>query len=295
MTGKIPLKWRLEAFTLRLLLVFFRLLGPDHGSATGGAIARFVGPKLGVSKRAYVNLELIFPGIAIEEADRIVRGMWENLGRTAAEYAHLDKFDPNREGGRMTVRNLDRLETLLAEGHGVIFVGGHLGNWELQVIVATRMGVQVMAVYRAANNVLVDAMIAELRARHVTPHLAPKGAAGARRLVGWLRQGKSVALLVDQKMNDGIAVPFMGRMAMCPPAPAQLARRFNCPILPAMIRRTEGAHFEIVLGEPVRVAHSDDRDADIVAAITAYNAQLEAFIRCYPEQWLWLHRRWPES
>ena len=295
MRVKTPLKWRVEAFMLRLLLVFFRLLGPDISSATGGMIARFVGPNLGVSKRAYRNLELIFPGIAIEEADRIVRDMWENLGRTAAEYAHLDKFDPYCAGGRMTVRNRDRLETLLAEGQGVIFVGGHLGNWELQTIAATRMGIQVMAVYRAANNVLVDAIIADLRARHVTPHLAPKGAAGARQLVGWLRQGHSAAMLVDQKMNDGIAAPFLGQMAMCPPAPAQLARRFNYPILPAMIRRVGGAHFEIVLGEPVRVAHSEDRDADILDAVTAYNAQLEAFIRRYPEQWLWLHRRWPES
>ncbi len=295
MTSQIPLKWRIEAVALRLLLALFRLLGPDRASAMGGAIARFVGPKLGVSKRARSNLDLIFPGIANEQAEWIVRGMWENLGRTAAEYAHLDKFDPYREGGRMTVRNRARLETLLAEGQGVIFVGGHLGNWELQTIAATRLGVQVMAVYRAANNVLVDAMIAALRARHVTPHLAPKGAAGARELVGWLRQGNSAAMLVDQKMNDGIAAPFMGRMAMCPPAPAQLARRFNYPILPAMMRRVGGAHFEIVLGEPVRVAHSDDRDADILAAVAAYNGQLEAFIRRYPEQWLWLHRRWPES
>ena len=295
MVEAIPVKWRLEATILRLLLWGFGLLGVERASATGGAIARVVGPKLGVNKRAAHNLKLIFPDITDEALARITREMWENLGRTAAEYAHLDKFDPYREGGRILVRNLDRLDDLLTEGRGVIFVGGHLGNWELQTIAAARKGIPVMAVYRAANNVLVDALIADLRARHVTPNLAPKGATGARQLVGWLKQGKSVAMLVDQKMNDGIAAPFMGRMAMCAPAPAQLARRFGCPILPAMIRRTAGAQFEIVLGEPVYVAQSDDRDADLLAAITAYNSQLEAFIRRYPGQWLWLHRRWPES
>lgn len=295
MTDTIPVKWRLEAAILRLLLWGFGLLGVERASATGGAIARFIGPKLGVNKRAARNLKLIFPDITDEAIALITREMWENLGRTAAEYAHLDKFDPYREGGRIIVRNIDRLEDLTAQGRGVIFVGGHLGNWELQPLAATHKGIPVMAVYRAANNVLGDAPIADLRARYVTPHLAPKGATGARQLVRWLKQGKSVAMLVDQKMNDGVTAPFMGRMAMCAPAPAQLARRFGYPILPAMIRRTGGAQFEIVLGDPVHVAQSDDREADMLAAITEYNAQLERFIRRYPGQWLWLHRRWPES
>ncbi|HAM47877.1 MAG TPA: lipid A biosynthesis acyltransferase, partial [Alphaproteobacteria bacterium] len=149
MVEAIPVKWRLEATILRLLLWGFGLLGVERASAMGGAIARVVGPKLGVNKRAAHNLKLIFPDITDEALARITREMWENLGRTAAEYAHLDKFDPYREGGRILVRNLDRLDDLLTEGRGVIFVGGHLGNWELQTIAAARKGIPVMAVYRA--------------------------------------------------------------------------------------------------------------------------------------------------
>ena len=289
------LRWRVEAMAMRLLLGLFRMVGVDRASGIGGWVGRTIGPRLGVTRRAERNIRACFPDKSDSEITAIICEMWDNLGRTVAEYAHLGAFRIYAPDSRVTVTGMEHLERIVGQGNGAIFVSGHFANWELPPIAASHRNLKTMEVYRAANNPLADEIILNLRRTHVTPYQAPKGSAGARKLVPWLKQGNYIAMLVDQKMNDGIEAPFMGRPAMSPPAAAQLARRFGCPILPATIRRIGGAHFVLDVEEPIYVAQGDDREADILAAVTETNRRLEKFIRAYPGQWLWLHRRWPDS
>jgi KDO2-lipid IV(A) lauroyltransferase len=158
---------------------------------------------------------------------------------------------------------------------------------------ATQRGLGVAEIYRAANNPFVDNLIAQFRSP-IGSELVPKGALGARRAIAALKEGRHIAMLVDQKMNDGIAVPFFGREAMTAPAAAQLALRFNGAIVPARVERTRGAHFRIVFSPPVALSRSGDRHADVRAIMTRVNAEMESWIRERPEMWLWLHRRWPD-
>lgn len=284
-----------EAALMRALIWLLRRLAVDRASSMGGAIGRAIGPHLGVTRHAVRNLRACFPEKTDAEINEIIRAMWDNLGRTAFEYAHLGQFRFYVPGSRIELRGMHNVDQVVEAGRGAIFVSGHFANWELLSSGLAQRGLPVMTVYRAASNPLADEIITALRDEMGTPHQAPKGPAGARMLLNWMRERKYVAMLADQKMNDGVEAPFFGRPAMCPPAAAQLALRFDCPIIFATIRRSAGAHFIIEVQAPFYVSHSGDRAHDILSGVMEINRRLEEFIRAYPDQWLWLHRRWPES
>lgn len=282
---------RYIAETAGVLVVYglFRALPIDWASAAGGWIGRNLGPHLGLSRRARRNLALVMPELTPADVDRIVADMWDNLGRFAGEMPHIARLDP--DGGRVEVVGLEHVRSAATEPEGCIFFSGHLANWELLPILARHHGIELESVYRAANNPWIDRMIQNIR----VGALHPKGAQGARRAVAGLRAARPLALLVDQKMNDGIAVPFFGRPAMTATALVDLARKFKIPAYPARIERLDGVRFRITVLPPIRFEAGPDRHADLEAGMTKVNALLEEWIRARPAQWLWLHRRWPES
>lgn len=288
----IPWGYRFEACAAALLFAAMRALPIDAASALGGATARLIGPRLSISQRARRNLHAALPGLSAAEIERVVRGMWDNLGRVAAEYPHLAEIRVFAPGGRVETVGLDHLDAALAAGRPVIMFGGHLGNWEIAALAAGQSGIDVAQIYRAVNNPLVDRMVARFRGSG--SEFIPKGAIASRRALAALRRGAHLSLLVDQKLNDGIAVPFFGRPAMTPPALAMLARHFDCTVLPVRVERLRGARFRLTIEPPLPLPQQGDRAADVLALMTAVNQRLEAWIRERPEQWFWVHSRWPE-
>ncbi|HSK41233.1 MAG TPA: lysophospholipid acyltransferase family protein, partial [Arenibaculum sp.] len=174
-----------------------------------------------------------------------------------------------------------------------IIFSGHFANWELLAPAAEAFGLPLTLIYRRPNNPIVGRLIDRAR-RHGSGTLVPKGRGGAKALVDALRRGASVALLVDQKMNDGLPIPFFGREAMTAPAVAQLALRFDAPLIPARVERLRGARFRITIQPPMALPADGDRHAAVRTVLTDVNRLLETWIRERPEQWLWLHRRWPD-
>jgi KDO2-lipid IV(A) lauroyltransferase len=287
------LHYRLQAAGALVLFGLFRLLPLDWASALGGFLARTIGPRLGANKRALVNLRRALPELGEAERRRIAIGMWDNLGRVVAEYPHLGELEVYKPGGRVELVNDALVEPLLAAGRRLIFVSAHFANWEVASLAATQRGLAVAQIYRAANNPLVDRLIGRFRGV-VGSELIPKGSVAARRAIEALREGRHLAALVDQKMNDGIPVPFFGRDAMTAPAIAQLALRFDCAIIPARVERLHGAHFRLTVFPPVEIERTGDRHADTLALMTRVNAVIESWIRARPDLWFWLHRRWPD-
>jgi Kdo2-lipid IVA lauroyltransferase/acyltransferase len=294
----IPWSDRIEACGAALFFAAMRALPIDAASALGGALARHIGPRLGISMRARRNLSAALPELSPAEIEKALRGMWDNLGRVAAEYPHLPRvriFPPDifRQGlGRVETSGIEHLDRAVAAGRPVIVFGGHLGNWEIAALAAGQYGIDVAQIYRAANNPLVDRMIA--RFRGAGSEFIPKGAIASRRALAALRRGAHLTLLVDQKLNDGIAVPFFGRPAMTAPALALLALHFDCAVLPARVERLRGAHFRLTIHPPLPLPKSGERAADVAALMTEVNRTLETWIRERPEQWFWLHSRWPD-
>ena len=283
----------LEGAAARLLLLLFGALPLDRASAAGGRLARLIGPRLPVSNVARRNLGHAFPEKSADQIEAVVLGMWDNLGRVAAEYAHLGEIDVTDPNGRVEVVGIENVELLRDDGISGIFFSAHLGNWEIASLGAIQNGVPLTQIYRAANKPHMETLLRSLRAP-VGGINFPKGAAGAKQLIKALRRGEHLGMMIDQKLNEGIAVPFFGRHAMTAPALAQLALKFACPVVPARVERLDGAHFRLTVYPPLELPRSGDRQADITAIMARINALIEDWIRARPEQWLWLHRRWPE-
>ncbi|MBV8914640.1 MAG: lauroyl acyltransferase [Acetobacteraceae bacterium] len=293
----MKLAYRIEGAAARIALALLRALGPVRASNVCGGVARAVGPLLPVSRVADANLRMVLPELDGPARRRVVKGVWENLGRTAGEFAHVGQLEENGSGPGWEVVGAEHIEALAARGGPAILFTGHIGNWEVLPLATARKGVQFATLYRPADNPLIDQIILELRraSEGANEKLFPKGAQGARQTLLHLRQGGYVGLLQDQKMNDGIEVRFFGRPAMTASALAALALRLGCPVLPTYAQRIAPARFLVTYERPVPLPQTGDRAADVAALTQAVNDRLEAWIRARPESWLWLHRRWPKG
>jgi KDO2-lipid IV(A) lauroyltransferase len=288
---------RLQAILLSGAVRALQCLSPVAASNLGGWLARTLGPWLPVTRVADDNLRRALPKLDAAARARVIAGVWDNLGRTVAELPHLATFRRSEAGPGWEIEGEAHIAQLRAAGGQALFFSGHFGNWELILPIAAALGVNVAGFYRAASNVAVDRLIQALRQRALGPGVSmfSKGAQGARAALLHLRDGGSLGLLVDQKMNDGIAVPFFGRDAMTAPALAQFALRFALPIVPVRVVRLGPARFRLVCEEPLAVTLTGDKVTDIYAVTLAVNETLERWIRADPASWLWLHRRWPKD
>lgn len=285
--------WLTQPLQGALLYAFYGLFGllpVDWASGLGGALARTIGPRLGISRRAERNLERVLPELDAAARRAVIREMWDNLGRVAAEYPHLLRIldDP----ARLELVDIHHVNAQRGCGRPLIFFGGHLGNWELAGATAVRQDFPISGIYRTPNNRFADRLVRHIRGTICGMGLIRKGAAGAKEAIKLVAGGGNLALLVDQKMNDGIAVPFFGLPAMTAPALAQLALRYDAVVLPVRILRLRGARFRVICEPPLEVVRTGDRNADTLAIMTRVNQILERWIRQTPGQWLWLHRRW---
>jgi KDO2-lipid IV(A) lauroyltransferase len=295
MSERSPLRrqagYLVQAVLLALFLAICRLLPVDWASAVGGWIGRTVGPRMGQNRKAARNLERAFPGNSTDENRRIIRAMWDNLGRVIAEYPHLPRICARLEGGRCEVVGVEHFHAMAADGKPGVLFSAHLANWEVAPYLARHADLPLPLVYRAPNNPWIDALLKRMRD---APLFIPKGADGARELLRLIRQGGHAGMLVDQKMNDGIPIPFFGRDAMTASAIAQFALRFDCVLVPTHTERLAGARFRITVHAPLEMKSTGDRTADEREIMTRINAMIEDWVRARPEQWLWLHRRWPD-
>jgi KDO2-lipid IV(A) lauroyltransferase len=271
---------------------FFRSFGVDRASAIGGWIGRKLLAPSRLSRRALSNLSAAFPEKTEPEIAVILREMWDNLGRVMAEYAHLDKIHYSGANPRIEVEDVNYFYEALAKGKGVILLSAHFANWEVMPILARDNAVPGGTVVRPANNPYVNRWLDRLRARTGMAELISKGAQGTRRIFTILRKGDVVLLLADQRASEGIMVPFFGRDAQTTPAPAALALKLGCVLLPVSNQRLGGARFRVRLYPPLPLPETGDSGKDLIALTAAINDFIEERVRERPGQWLWIHRRW---
>ncbi len=290
--------FRLEAMVVRLLMRLFSAMGPVRASNWGGAVARTIGPWLPVTRVADINLRLALPELDAAGRRRVIRGAWDNLGRTVGEFPHLSALPKNSPAGPgWEMAGEETLLWLAERGGPAILFSGHIGNWEMLPASCAAYGVPFSSMFRSAANPEVDRLIISLRQQAVgapVPMFA-KGAAGAKVALAHLRAGGFLGLLMDQKMNDGIQATLFGRPAMTAPAMAALALRFRCPVIPGHVQRIGPARFRLVCEQPMQLPDTGDRRADVQTMTQAMNDHLERWVRERPESWLWMHRRWPKE
>lgn len=289
---KTRLFYPLQALVSYAAFFLVRALPIDGASALGGWLGRVIGPRLSVTKVARRNLARAFPEKGTDEIERIIVAMWENVGRSVFEFPNLHNLRMYEDGGHVEVVGAEHIDALKDDGKPGIFFTAHLANWEVPALTVDRRGLPIHLIYRAPSNRLNDALF---RFRQPgSGELIPKGSPGAKQALRLLKGGGHLGIVMDQKMNDGIAVPFFGRDAMTAPALAQFALKFDCPVVPVRAERLEGARFRITHFPPMEITRTGDRQADIAAIIARVNATIEEWVRQRPEQWLWLHNRWPD-
>jgi KDO2-lipid IV(A) lauroyltransferase len=289
------LRYRAEATVFFAFMAAFKSLPVDAASALGGFIGRHLLTHTPIDLRARRNLEAAFADRSPAELAAIRREMWDNLGRTIAEYPHLNAFRMRGDHPRIIVEGLEHVRFAQQTGKGIIFVSGHFANWEILPITASDCGLEGGSVYRPVNNPYVDAWTVAQRTQNGPKHMITKGPQGTRRIFSLLRQAKAIFMLVDQKTNEGIPAQFFGRMAMTTPAPAVLALKLGAILLPTSNERLAGARFKVTVHPPIMAIASDDHERDVLNLTQQINDVIEAVIRRRPSQWLWIHRRWPKT
>lgn len=287
--------WRVEAAAWDAYAAWYKIKGIDRASDAAGDLLRRIGPLTPTQRIARINMQRCFPEAAEPEIDRLLGGMWENFGRLAGEMPHLGVFAGPEFEERVEFIGRERLEAARDAGQPLVLIGMHNANWEIAAAAISQTGLPCHITYRPANNVLIDKRISNMRVGYGVKTLTAKGGEGAKQIMQALKAGESVALMNDQKMNDGVAAPFFGHPAMTAPGPTRLAMRHNCPLVPISVRRTEGARFRVEILEPIEISQHPDRNAAIVETVTRINQWVESEIRKAPEQWFWVHRRWAKD
>ena len=287
------LVWRLEAFCFDVLGLLFRAMPIETASSLGAAVLKILGPLSGAHKTADRNLRIAFPDMDETERKRLLVAQWDNLGRLTAEFQLMDKITPAT--GRVEIVGGERLRAVAQSGKPAVLVSGHFSNWEVMAAVIVHLGVRCQVTYRAANNPYIDRRIIETRKSYGVTLMAPKGGDGSREVLAAMAKGESVALLNDQKFNQGVEAPFFGVMAHTAPGPTKFALRFGCAMIPMCVQRIKGARFRVTIYDSIAPPNTGDRQGDIVQGVRNMNAFIEARVRERPEEWFWTHKRWPKE
>jgi len=287
------LLWRLEAFGWDVAEAVLKITPIDAASDFGGALMRLAGPLVPTHRTVKRNLELAFPELDEAARRRLALDHWESIGRTFLEFFLVPRIaaDPSR----IERVNFEQLIPIALDGGPVIGISAHFANFEIMAATLLASGMDGHLAYRSTNNPYIDARIRKTRAAYGLRLSASKSLDGGRELIGALAQGGTVVILTDQKYREGPAIPFFGIPAHTQPVAVRWAMRFGVDLHTMTVRRLKGARFRVTIHEPIRIDRGGDKTTDIAANLARVNDWVEARIREAPEQWWWVHRRFPDE
>lgn len=277
------------------LFALMRRLGPERAPAVCAAVARAIGPWLPVHRVGLANIRAAFPEKDKTWHDATLKQEWDNLGRVAGEYVHLEKlwdFDPsNPHRGRIQTGDMDLFIELLTDGKPALCFSAHLANWELAALAPPAYSMDSAVLYRMPNNPIVAREIQRIRAASMGQLIRTRNQAPIE-MAAALTAGKHVGMLTDQHFSRGVDITFFGRRCKANPAIARLARHFDCPVIGVRVIRRPDGGFTIAGDGPLDLPRDGEGRVDVAAATQMINGIVEGWVREHPGQWLWFHRRW---
>ncbi len=283
------IRYWLEYILARSIFFLFRLVGRNWASQFGGWLGRQIGPFLSAHKTAIDNIAQALPELSEEERKAVLTRMWTNLGRNAAEIPFVRDFTFADDD--VDLHGREYLDEFVKSGKPALFITGHYGPWEATALAGKYCNVDVSIVYRAANNPMVEKYFQKER-EGVGYKFVPKGKSGARAIIKALKENKPVALLNDQKQNNGISVPFFGREAKTATAVADFACRMNLPVYPIRAERTDDNRMKVTVYPAIFAPMDGDPQQNVYRFLTTINEIYEEWIRERPDHWFWVHNRW---
>ena len=271
-----------------LSLLIFKLLGPNLSSNISGKIFEKIGPYFRSKEIIHLNIKRAIPKINSKDLEKITNLMWNSYGRVFAEFMFIKDFRAGKLAKNIEVEGQNILETIRSSKKPVIFVSGHFSNFELMAMHLEKSGIELSAIYRPLNNIFLNVFMERLRTKYICKNQIKKGIGGLKKLLALKKNNISTALMIDQRVSEGILSNFFNEKALTTTIPAQLVKKFDIPIIPIYIERLNGINFKITINDPIKFPTNSS-----VESITDHlNKVLEKMIMKKPESWIWSHNRW---
>ena len=287
------IKYFFEFISIISLFCIFKIIGLRNASNTGSLLGEFIGPLFRSKDVTKQNIKNAFGAINIKKETEIINNMWSNIGRTFAEYIFLKDFRLNKTNfDHIKIKGTNYLEEIKKNNETVVFFSAHLANFELMAMELDKFGIKCAAIYRPLNNFLLNPLMEYLRMKYICPTQIPKGRMGMREIIGRVKDGYSIALMVDQRVSEGPRVLFFNKPAHTTTIPAQLALKYNCKLVPIFLERKEGTNFEMTVHEPYKIEKTGNDQEDTKSITLKINNIIEKMIIKNPTQWIWSHNRW---
>ena len=282
------IKYFFEFLFSIFFFLFFKIIGPKLSSNISGKLFEIIGPFFRSKKVIRNNIKKALPGINENNLKNIENSMWNNYGRIFAEYIFLKDFRYGKLASNVQIEGQEILNDIKENNKQVIFISGHLSNFELMAMFIEKNGINLSAIYRPLNNIFLNGIMENIRKKYICKNQIKKGLAGLKKLIKLKKKNYSTALMIDQRVSEGILSPLFNEEALTTTIPAQLVKKFNIPIIPVYIERIKGLKFKIIINKPLFFS-KDTSQQEITDNL---NQILEKFILTKPESWIWSHNRW---
>jgi len=282
------LKYLLQFLSAIIVFSIFKILGPTLSSKISGKIFEFIGPFFRSKKIIHTNIKKVIPDINPEKLKELTRMMWNNYGRLFAEYMFIKDFRYGKLSKNIKIDGQEIINEIKKSNKQVVFISGHFSNFELMAMCLEKTGIKLSAIYRPLNNIFLNIIIEEIREKYICKNQIKKGIGGLKKLIALKKKNYSTALMIDQRVSEGILSDFFNQNALTTTIPAQLVKKFNIPVVPVFIERINNLEFKLFINNPINFSKEDT----IENITSKLNKILEKMILKKPEQWIWSHNRW---
>ena len=282
------IKYFFEFLFIITLFAIFKIVGFKLASNLGSIIGGAVGPLFRSKKKILFNIKKALPNLEEKEINIIIKKMWKNYGRILSEYVYIKNFRNSKNDAFVVVEGQEVLNEIKEKQEPVVFISGHFNNFELMAMQIEKSKINLSAIYRPLNNIFLNKIMERIRTKYICRSQIKKGRSGTRDLLESFKKKYSIALMIDQRVSEGINSDFFGHPALTTTVPAQLVKKFGCKIVPVYIERSKDIFFKIKISKPIIY----DKDSSIEEITFDLNKWLEKMILKNPSQWIWSHNRW---
>ena len=282
------IKYFIQFLLSVIFFLLFKILGGNFSSKLSGKIFEIIGPYFRSKQLIQANIKRALPNINNKDLNKITKLMWNNYGRTFAEYIFIKDFRFGKLESNIVIEGQNIIDDLKDKDQQVVFISGHLSNFELMAMCLEKTGINLCAIYRPLNNIFLNIIMESIRKKYICKNQIKKGIGGLKKLTILKKKNFSTAIMIDQRVSEGILSNFFGQKALTTTIPAQLIKKFNIPAVPVYIERLDELRFKIKIYDPVKFS----KDTSIQDITDNLNLILEKMILKKPEQWIWSHNRW---
>ena len=282
------IKYFFEFLFIVTFFFIFRIIGYKNASDLGKIIGENFGPLFRSNIKIEKNLENSNIGGSVKERKQIIKNMWGNYGRILAEYPFLKNFKNNNLKKYFEIEGFNYLDEIKKNNKKVVFISGHFNNFELMAMFLENSGLDIAAIYRPLNNIFLNGIMEKIRLNHICKKQIKKGKSGTRELLQLFKDGYSIALMIDQRVSEGVKSKLFDRPALTTTIPAQLVKKYNVDVVPVYIERKDNIFFKMSVNKPIIF----EENKSLEEITDKLNKVLEEMILKNPDQWIWSHDRW---